>query len=109
MRPQPVLQVAVLNGEGNLRAVDIGITWENNETFLHGVRMVGPGPPRPTGMGPVMSTLYQPMGGQDRDIHDSSSADTQDTRSGSRCRYPHTPAAARDSPGIPTGGTHPTV
>ena len=67
MRPQPVLQANVLDGEDNLRAADIGITWENNETFLHGVRVVGPGSPRPTGMGPVMSTPYQPMGGQDRD------------------------------------------
>ena len=67
MRPQPVLQADVLDGEGKLRAADIEITWENNETFLHGVRVVGPGPPRPTGMGPVMSTPYQPMGGQDRD------------------------------------------
>ena len=53
--------------EGNLRAADIGITWENNETFLHGVRVVGPGPPRPTGMGPAMSIPYQPRGGRDRD------------------------------------------
>ena len=67
MRPQPVLQANILDGEGNLRAVDIGITWENNETFLNSVRVVGPGPPRPTGMGPVMTTPYQPMGGQDRD------------------------------------------
>ena len=67
MRPQPVLQVDVMDGEGNLRAADIGITWENNETFLHGVRVVGPGPPRPTGMGSVMSTPYQPMRGQDGD------------------------------------------
>ena len=46
MRPQPVLQADVMDGEGNLRAADIGITWENNETFLHGVRVVGTGPPR---------------------------------------------------------------
>ena len=56
-----------MDGEGNICAMDIGITWENNETFLHGVWVVGPGPPRPTGMGPVMSTPYQPMRGQDRD------------------------------------------
>ena len=67
MRPQPVLQADVMDGEGNSRAVDIGITWKNNDTFLHDVPVVGPGPPRPTGMGPVMSTPYQPMGGQDRD------------------------------------------
>ena len=44
-RPQPVLKADVLDEEGNLRTADIGITWENNETFLHGVRVVGPGPP----------------------------------------------------------------
>ena len=67
MRPQPVLQADVMDEEGNLRAADIDITWENNETFLHGVRVVGPGPPRPTGMGPAMSTPYQQTGGRDRD------------------------------------------
>ena len=67
MRPHPVIQEDVLDGERNLRAADIGITWEDNETFLHGVRVVGPGPPRPTGMGPVMSTPYQPMREHDRD------------------------------------------
>ena len=67
MRPHPVIQADVLDEEGNLRAADIGITWEDNETFLHGVRVVGPGPLRPTGMGPVMSTPYQPMREHDRD------------------------------------------
>ena len=67
MRPQPALQADVLDEEGNLRAADIGITWENNETFLHGVRVVGPGPPRQTKIRLAMSTPYQPMEGQDRD------------------------------------------
>ena len=67
MLPQPVLQADVMDGEGNLRAAGMEITWENNKTFLHDVRMIKPGPPQPTGMGPVMSTPYQPMGGQDRD------------------------------------------
>ena len=56
-----------MDGEGNLRTADIGITWENNETFLHGVRVVGPGPPRQPGMRPAMSTPHQPIGGRDRD------------------------------------------
>ena len=62
-----MIQADVLDEEANIQAADIGITLENNETFLHGVRVVGPGPPRPTGMGPVMSTSYQPMRRQDRD------------------------------------------
>ena len=67
MRPQPVLQVDVMDEEGNLCAADIGITWENNETFLHGVWVVGPVLPRQTGMGPAMSTPYPPIGGRYRD------------------------------------------
>ena len=58
----------VVDGEGNLRAADIGITWENNETFLHGVRVVGPGPPQQPEMRPAMSTPHQPIGGRDRDV-----------------------------------------
>ena len=66
MRPHPVIQSDVLDEDGNLRAADIGITWEGNETFLHGVRVVGSGPPRPAEMGPVMSTPYQPTQEHDR-------------------------------------------
>ena len=32
----------------------------DNETFIHSVRVVGPSPPRPSGIGPAMSTPYQP-------------------------------------------------
>ena len=60
----------VLEGDGNLCAADIGITWAGNETFLHGVRVVGPGPPRPAGIGPAMSTPYQPT--RDRDLENTS-------------------------------------
>ena len=67
MRPHPVIQSDVMDEDGNLRAADIGITWAGNETFLHGVRVVGPGPPRPAGMGPVMSTPYQPTREHDRE------------------------------------------
>ena len=59
-RPHPVLSEDVVDGEGNLRAADIGITWEDNETFLHGVRVVGPGPSGRPNMRPVMSTPYLP-------------------------------------------------
>ena len=60
MRPHPVIRTDVMDGDRNLRAADIGITWAGNETFLHGVRVVGQGPPRPAGFGPAMSTTYQP-------------------------------------------------
>ena len=64
-RPHPVIRTDVLDEDGNLRAVDIGITWTGNETFLHGVRVVGP--PRPSGIGPAMSTPYQPTRDHDMD------------------------------------------
>ena len=77
-RPQPVLREDVIDGDGNLRAADIGITWEDNETFLHGVRVVGPGPSGRPGMRPAMSTPQQPMGGRHRD--DSPSTGHQQTQ-----------------------------
>ena len=77
-RPQPVLREDVIDGDGSLRAADIGITWEDNKTFLHGVRVVGPGPSGRPGMRPAMSTPHQPLGGRHRD--DSPSTAHQQTR-----------------------------
>ena len=65
-RPRPAMQPDVLDANGNLHAADIGITWEDNETFLHGVRVVGPRFSRPTGQEPVMSTPYPRRGNDDR-------------------------------------------
>ena len=75
-RPRPAMQADVLDADGNLRAADIGITWEDNETFIHGVRVVGPNFSRPTGQEfePVMSTPYPQGGDGDRN---SSSMITQ--------------------------------
>ena len=56
--PTPKINTDVLDGEGNLRAADIGVTWANGETFLHGVRVVGSEIPGPTGCVPIMSTPY---------------------------------------------------
>ena len=64
------MQADVLDADGNLRAADIGITWEDKETFLHGVRVVGPKFSRPTGQEPVMSTPYPR--GRDNDRNSSS-------------------------------------
>ena len=77
-RTQPVLREDVMDEDGNLRAADIGITWEDNETFLHGVRVVGPGPSKRPDVRPAMSTPHQPMGGRHRD--DSPSTVHQQTR-----------------------------
>ena len=65
-RPCPMIQADMLDADGNLRAADIGITWEDNETFLHGVRVVGSRLSRPTGQEPAMSTPYPRGGGDDR-------------------------------------------
>ena len=62
-RPRPPIQADVLDADG---AEDIGITWEDNETFLHGVRVVGSRLSRPTGQEPAMSTPYSQGGGDDR-------------------------------------------
>ena len=40
-RPHPRIRPALLDGGGNLRARDIGITWQDGDTFLHGVRITG--------------------------------------------------------------------
>ena len=56
--PTPKINTDVLDGEGNLRAADIGVTWANGETFLHGVRVVGSEITGPTGRVPIMSTPY---------------------------------------------------
>ena len=65
-RPHPTIQADTMDGERNLRAADIGITWEGNETFLHGVMVVGPHFPRPAGPGPIMSTPYPRENEEDR-------------------------------------------
>ena len=40
-RPHPVIRPELIDGGGNLRAEDIGITWQDGDTFLHGVRIAG--------------------------------------------------------------------
>ena len=56
----PIIQHDLIDNEGNLRAADIGITWEGSDTFLHGVRVVGPGAAEQQGRHrPSTSTTYQ--------------------------------------------------
>ena len=38
-RPHPRTRPELIDGGGNLRAEDIGITWQDGDTFLHGVRI----------------------------------------------------------------------
>ena len=50
-RPHPIIRSDLIDDRGNLRAADIGITWQGGDTFLHGVRVVGTNtsPTSPTG------------------------------------------------------------
>ena len=87
MQPHPVIRTDVMDWDGNLRATDIGITWAGNKTFLHGIRVVGPGPPRPAGIGLAMSTPYQQA--RDHDLENTSTiapADAIDATNSPGCR-----------------------
>ena len=62
-QPHPIIPQDLMDGEGNLRASDIGITWAGPDTFIHGVRVVGPAtstPHQPSGPRPATSTPYRP-------------------------------------------------
>ena len=108
MRPHPVIQSDVMDEDGNLRAADIGITWAGNETFLHGIRVVGPGPTRPAGMGPVMSTPYQPTR-PGVFVHNGTTTDTVVTINSSGRGDPAKPSPTRDTSGVSTGCPHLTL
>ena len=82
MRPHAVIRTDVLDGDGNLRAADIGITWAGYETFLHGLRVVGPegGRTRPTMVGDWTGDVDAISAGKRQRpgeyIYDSTTADT---------------------------------
>ena len=62
-RPHPIIPQNLMDNDGNLRATDIDITWAGSDTFLHGVKVVGPAtstPHQPTRPRPATSTPYQP-------------------------------------------------
>ena len=108
MRPHPVIRTDVMDGDGNLREADIGITWAGNETFLHGVRVVGPGPPRPAGIGPAMSTPYQPAKRPRHGeyVYDSTTADAFDATNSPGCGDSVTPSTTGGTSGVSTGRPH---
>ena len=61
-RPHPLIRPDLIDSRGNLRATDIGITWQGSDTFLHGVRVAGPGEDiEDTRHRPAMSTPYPPV------------------------------------------------
>ena len=60
--PYAMVPPDLIDAAGNLRAADIGITWQGLETFLHGVKVVGPhvtGPPLCSQ--PATSMPYKPV------------------------------------------------
>ena len=40
--PHPIIRPDLIDSGGNLRAADIGITWQGSDTFLHGIKVGGP-------------------------------------------------------------------
>ena len=55
-RPHPIIRSDLIDDRGNLRAADIGITWQGGDTFIHGVRVVGTNEDTP-----ATSTPYSPV------------------------------------------------
>ena len=126
-RPHPIISQDLIDGDGNLRASDIGITWAGPDTFLHGVRVVGPTtstPHQPTGPRPATSTPYilatstqyrratltpyQPVGNHSGgDMF----APTQPLTLPACLEIPDTSAPLRRAPqeNRPTGSTHTTL
>ena len=61
-RPHPLIRPDLIDSRGNLRATDIGITWQGGDTFLHGVRVAGPEEDiEDTRPRPATSTPYPPV------------------------------------------------
>ena len=97
---RPTMQADVMDGEGNLRAADIGIAWEGGETFLHAVKVVG---------SPLTTSRFQtdyvhtlPTGGRHRPTgraYDGSTGHLEDTGSRRLCSL----SLPGSTPGIPTG------
>ena len=84
----------MVDRDGNLRGADIGITWDDNETFLHGVRVVRPDSSLQPRMRPAVSTPHQPIDRRDRD--DFPSTVHQQTRPVMSTRYRPTGGQDRD-------------
>ena len=93
-RPYPLIRPELIDGRGNLHAEDIGITWQDGDTFLHGVRVAG----RREDMednrrGPAMSAPYPP--GRE---------DIEDTRHRPAMSTPYLPSREHPSCDMSTPG-----
>ena len=93
-RPYPLIRPELIHGRGNLREEDIGITWQDGDTFLHGVWVAG----RREDMEdnrrrPAMSTPYPP--GRE---------DIEDTRHRPAMSTPYPPSREHPSCDMSTPG-----
>ena len=67
-RPHPWIRPELIDSGGNLRAEDIGITWQDGDTFLHGVRIAGRGDDMEDNRRrPATSAPYPPCRGEVED------------------------------------------
>ena len=67
-RPHPRIRPELIDSGGNLRADDIGITWRDGDTFLHGIRIAGRGDDMEDNRRrPATSAPYPPCRGEVED------------------------------------------
>ena len=102
-RPHPLIRPELIDGGGNLPAEDIGIMWQDGDTFLHGVRIAEPREDiEDTRHRPAMSTPY--LQGREHPSCETSTqryprpvciemSDTPTHRTGQEGRSSHRPAA----------------
>ena len=93
-RPHTLIWPELIDGRGNLRAEDIGITWQDGDTFLHGVRVAGRGEDMEDNRRrPAMSAPYPP--GRE---------DIEDTRHRPAMSTPYPPSREHPSCDMSTPG-----
>ena len=80
----PPIRQELLDAEGNLRAQDIGISWQDGETFLHGVRITGRRDTREEDLRPQETAEAYPSCQRDREerLPPTDDVDTVRTESG---------------------------
>ena len=104
-QPHPIIRLELIDNNGNLRATDIGITSTGSDTFLHGVKIVGPDvAEQPTGPRPAASTPYQPV----RD-HVGCNMSTSPMPGDSRHVYTSAQTTSGEQTRLPAGSTDTAV
>ena len=106
-RSHPTIQADVLDEDGNLRAADIGITWEGNETFLPAWRPGGWLKFPATNNVHTLSTEERQRPGQH--VYNSSTANAGNTGHNPGCRCPDTSFFPGDASGVSAGCSNPEI